>query len=151
MILGACYLFWMLRKVVFGPLIEPAHHVDGGAVAAKHAPAHETCSPVGWHEIAGLTPVMVLIVAIGVFPRPFLEQIRPAVARLDDNLQAQLALARVPREAPIVIPSRPRNLSGAGAGGAPATKAKGGGRSGGRGGGPAPKSSATSSKEIPKQ
>ena len=24
MILGACYLFWMLRKVVFGPLREPA-------------------------------------------------------------------------------------------------------------------------------
>ena len=25
MILGACYLFWMLKSVVFGPLREPAH------------------------------------------------------------------------------------------------------------------------------
>ena len=40
-------------------------------------------APIGWHEIAGMTPLMVLIVAIGVFPRPFLNQIRPAVARID--------------------------------------------------------------------
>lgn len=149
MVLGACYLLWMLRKVVFGPLIEPAHQVDGGAVAANHGPGHETCSPVGWHEIAGLTPLMFLIVAIGVFPRPFLEQIRPAVARLDDNLQAQLALASVPREVPIVIPSRPRSLSGEGGGSAPVMK--GGGRSGAGGGRSAPKSSAASAKESPKQ
>ena len=31
MILGACYLFWMLRKVVFGPLREPAEHGHAGA------------------------------------------------------------------------------------------------------------------------
>ena len=48
-----------------------------------------TVAPVGWHEIAGLTPLMFLIVAIGVFPRPFLSQIRPAVARIDQNVQAQ--------------------------------------------------------------
>ena len=36
--------------------------------------------PVGWHEIAGLTPLMVLIVLIGVYPRPFFDRIRPAVA-----------------------------------------------------------------------
>jgi NADH-quinone oxidoreductase subunit M len=149
MVLGACYLFWMLRKVVFGPLIEPAHHDDAGAVAANHAPGHDACSPVGWHEIAGLTPLMVLIVAIGVFPRPFLEQIRPAVARLDDNVQAQLALASVPREVPIVIPSRPRSLSGGTGGGAPVTK--GGGRPGARTGRPAPKTSPASAKESPKQ
>ena len=30
MILGACYLLWMLRKVVFGPLREPADHEHAG-------------------------------------------------------------------------------------------------------------------------
>ena len=34
MILGACYLFWMLRSVVFGPLREPAHEAAIGAIAA---------------------------------------------------------------------------------------------------------------------
>ncbi len=44
---------------------------------------HEAIAPIGWHEIAGMTPLMVLIVLIGVFPRPFLDQIRPAVARIE--------------------------------------------------------------------
>ena len=26
MILGACYLLWMVRKVLFGPLLEPVPH-----------------------------------------------------------------------------------------------------------------------------
>ena len=30
MILGACYLFWMLRAIVFGPLREPGHEAASG-------------------------------------------------------------------------------------------------------------------------
>ena len=93
MILGACYLFWMLRAVVFGPLREPAHEAAIGASVSDHAPAHDVIAPIGWHEIAGMTPLLVLIVGIGLFPRPFLNQIRPAVARINDNVQAQLAQA----------------------------------------------------------
>ena len=95
MILGACYLLWMLRKVVFGPLREPVPHGGEHGVGAvgRHASAHAAVPPVGWHEIAGLTPLMVLIVVIGVYPRPFLEQIGPAVARIDENVQAQRAEA----------------------------------------------------------
>ena len=40
--------------------------------------AHAAIRPVGWHEIAGLTPLMVLIVLIGIYPGPFLDRIRPA-------------------------------------------------------------------------
>ena len=47
---------------------------------------------------------MVLIVAIGVFPRPFLAQIRPAVARLDQNVQAQRDQAT--KEQKAAIPDR---------------------------------------------
>ncbi len=86
MILGACYLFWMLRTVVFGPLREPAHEAAIAGSLPAHEPAHDVVAPVGWHEIAGMTPLLVLIVAIGVFPRPFLNQIRPAVARIDAEL-----------------------------------------------------------------
>ena len=34
MILGACYLLWMLRTVVFGPLREPAHEAAAGVIIA---------------------------------------------------------------------------------------------------------------------
>ena len=80
----------------------PRAGARGGRPADRrrhHAPAHDVVAPIGWHEIAGMTPLLVLIVGIGVFPRPFLNQIRPAVARIDQNLQAQLAAASKDRKA----------------------------------------------------
>ena len=87
MILGAYYLFWMLQRLVFGPLREPVAHghgrgalppVSGGSDdhdAHGHA---STARPIGWHEVAGLAPLMVLIVLIGVWPAPFLDRMKPA-------------------------------------------------------------------------
>ena len=60
---------------------------DGEPSPAQRS-AHAAIPPLGWHEIAGLTPLMFLIVVIGVYPRPFLEQMRPAVARIDRTTQA---------------------------------------------------------------
>jgi NADH-quinone oxidoreductase subunit M len=91
MILGAYYLLWMLQRVVFGPLREPLGH--GHGQHDSHSPA---VRPIGWHEIVGLTPLMVLIVLIGVYPRPFFNRIRPSVA----------AIVR-PFEAMDAPPSRP--------------------------------------------
>jgi len=107
MILGACYLLWMVRNVIFGPLLEPtppagegAAPAGEGAVPAGDASTHGAVPPVGWHEIAGLTPLMVLIVAIGVYPRPFLEQMGSAIARIDENVQTQRAEAKALAAAP---------------------------------------------------
>ena len=86
MILGACYLLWMLRKVIFGPLREPAHDDHS---APSGAGEHVAVRPVGWHEIAGLAPLLALIVLIGVLPGPFLDRIRPSVGAIDRNLQDQ--------------------------------------------------------------
>lgn len=76
MVLGAYYLLVMLRRVVFGPLLEPVPDCDHGTAPEAHGP---TVRPIGWHEIAGLAPLMVLIVAIGVYPGPIFERISPAV------------------------------------------------------------------------
>ena len=88
MILGAAYLLWMLRKVVFGPLHEPEVHVHGEGSMDAIA-SHGVIRPIGWHEIAGLAPLMALIVLIGILPGPFLDRIRPSVGEIDKNLQAQ--------------------------------------------------------------
>jgi NADH-quinone oxidoreductase subunit M len=99
MILGAAYLLLMLKKVLFGPLVEPSDHSHShgletasstsseGSLGGLHAA--EPIRPVGWHEIAGLTPLMVLIVLIGVFPGYFLDRIQPSVAAINQTLQAQ--------------------------------------------------------------
>ena len=77
MILGAYYLLLMIQKVVFGPLKEPTGHGHGHHEVHDAGQAHGGIRPVGWHEIAGLTPLMVLIVLIGVYPKPFLDRIQP--------------------------------------------------------------------------
>jgi NADH-quinone oxidoreductase subunit M len=88
MILGACYLLWMVRKVLFGQLLEPAPDAVHGQVTGP-APSHAVVPPVGLHEIAGLAPVMILIVAIGLYPRPVLEQMGPTLQSIDKITHAQ--------------------------------------------------------------
>jgi NADH-quinone oxidoreductase subunit M len=94
MVLGAYYLLQMLQRVLFGPLREPGDHAEAGAHGHGHATAHEPAPvsppairPVGWHEIAGLAPLMVLIVAIGVYPRPIFERIGPPVRAIVERMQ----------------------------------------------------------------
>jgi NADH-quinone oxidoreductase subunit M len=78
MILGPYYLLWMLERVIFGPLREPEE-------PGHHAHA---IRKVGWHEVLGLAPLMVLIVAIGVYPAPIFERMRPALAPIAARLEA---------------------------------------------------------------
>jgi NADH-quinone oxidoreductase subunit M len=115
MIFGACYLFLMLKKVLFGPLVEPALHAAALGQPIDPGHLHPPCPPVGWHEIAGLAPLMGLIVLIGVLPQPFLAPIGEAVARMDQNIQAQRAKSSeyVARRDPLerISPSRAGGLS----------------------------------------
>lgn len=76
MVFGAYYLLLMLQRVLFGPLHEPGGHDDHGS----HG--HSTVAPVGRHEIAGLAPLMVLIVVIGVYPKPIFDRIHGAVSSI---------------------------------------------------------------------
>jgi NADH-quinone oxidoreductase subunit M len=113
MILGAYYLLWMLQRVIFGPLHEPhAHPAVGEPAEPGHAgTSHEAAvRPLGWHEVAGLTPLMVLIVVIGVFPGPFFDRIRPSVAPIAARVEAlrtprAVVLGGSPRTAAVPSPS----------------------------------------------
>ncbi len=80
-VLGAYYLLIMLRRVLFGPLVEPGGHGHDHVAGALEQDDH-AIARVGWHEIAGLAPLMVLIVAIGVYPRPIFERISPPVREI---------------------------------------------------------------------
>lgn len=100
MILGAYYLLLMLQKVVFGPLKEPTDHSHHGHDAGN---AHDGVRPLGWHEIAGLTPLMVLIVLIGVFPKPFLDRIQPPLV----PIVAQFNQVRLESVADRPVPAKP--------------------------------------------
>ena len=64
-ILGAVYMLWMYRRVVFGPL---------------NNPANEKLPDLNGRELLLLAPIVILIVLMGVYPRPFLQRIEPAAA-----------------------------------------------------------------------
>jgi NADH-quinone oxidoreductase subunit M len=64
-ILGAVYMLWMYRRVIFGPLKNPAN---------------EKLTDLNGRELVLLAPIVILIVLMGVYPRPFLQRIEPAVA-----------------------------------------------------------------------
>lgn len=70
-VLGAWYLFTMLRRLLFGPVKEPEHH----------GPPIEDLSG---REIGLLAPIAVLCVLIGVYPQPILETAEPDVLVISD-------------------------------------------------------------------
>jgi NADH-quinone oxidoreductase subunit M len=69
LILGAWYLFTMLRRLLMGPLKEPAH--DGEAI-----------EDLSFREWGLLAPIFVLCVVIGFYPRPILKTAEPDVERI---------------------------------------------------------------------
>src|SRR6266481_2427397 len=63
-ILGAIYMLWMFRRVIFGPLTNPEN---------------QKLQDLNGREILILAPVLALIVFMGVYPQPFLSRMKPAV------------------------------------------------------------------------
>ncbi|MBI2845281.1 MAG: Fe-S-binding domain-containing protein, partial [Chloroflexi bacterium] len=72
-VLAAVYLLSMLRRVVFGPLENPAN---------QNLP---DASP---REAAILLAILALIFFIGIYPQPILERMEPAVSNLVTEMQA---------------------------------------------------------------
>jgi NADH-quinone oxidoreductase subunit M len=63
-VLGAVYMLWMYRRVIFGPL------TDG---------ENQKLEDLNGREIAILAPILALIVIMGVYPQPFLNMLKPSV------------------------------------------------------------------------
>ena len=65
-ILGAIYMLWMYRRVIFGPL--------------AHA-ENQKLRDLNGREILILAPILALIVLMGIYPQPFLDRMQPSVDR----------------------------------------------------------------------
>jgi len=74
-ILSAAYMLWLYRKVIFGKLDKPSlfHITD-----------------IGWREIVVLTPLVILTIVFGVYPKPVLDLSSASVTQLIDNYQHAL-------------------------------------------------------------
>jgi NADH-quinone oxidoreductase subunit M len=78
-ILAALYLLWMLYRTFFGPL---------------EGDANRAMSDMNGREVALMTPLAVLMIAIGFFPEPFLKRSEPAAERLLDVIERKQEVAQ---------------------------------------------------------
>jgi NADH:ubiquinone oxidoreductase subunit 4 (chain M) len=77
MVLGAWYLFTMLRRVLFGPLHEPHPEIDAPSPVGDLRP----------REWVLLAPLVLLCVVMGVYPAPVLRSTEPEIRRLSTLMQ----------------------------------------------------------------
>ena len=77
-ILGAIYMLWMFRRVIFGPL---------------NNPENQKLQDLNGREWFILAPMIFLIVYMGVYPQPFLSRMQPAV---DVNLKRIFTMPVIP-------------------------------------------------------
>ena len=73
-VLSAIYMLWMFRRVSFGPLSNPEN---------------QRLNDIGAREIAILAPLLALILLMGVYPRPFLERMKPSVELLIKRVETR--------------------------------------------------------------
>ena len=83
-ILSAAYALFLYRRIIFGALVKPAL---------------QTMQDLTAREIAILAPLVVITIALGVYPKPVLDVTTPAVAKLVQDNKLALAHAHAPKVA----------------------------------------------------
>lgn len=66
-VLSACYMLWMYQRVIFGQVTNAEN---------------EKLNDITWRERLVLLPLVVLVFWIGIYPRPFLDRVEPAVRQV---------------------------------------------------------------------
>ncbi|GAA1989704.1 NADH-quinone oxidoreductase subunit M [Amycolatopsis minnesotensis] len=82
MVLAAAYVLWLYQRVMQGPVRGDAMLGAGGGPGTAIAPelgAKKGIRDLGGKEIAVLAPLVVLIIGLGVYPKPVLDTITPSV------------------------------------------------------------------------
>ncbi|MBV9216660.1 MAG: NADH-quinone oxidoreductase subunit M [Acidobacteria bacterium] len=73
-IFAAVYLLWMVQRVFFGKVTNDKNR---------------TLSDLSWREIGLMVPLLVLMVYMGVYPKPFLSRTTEAVKALQERVMHQ--------------------------------------------------------------
>jgi NADH-quinone oxidoreductase subunit M len=89
MVLGAWYLFTMLRRVLFGPVHEPRPEADAPSPVGDLRP----------REWGLLAPLVILCVVMGVYPAPVMKSTEPEIKRISTLMQQAQERAKTPRVA----------------------------------------------------
>ncbi|RKX29626.1 MAG: NADH-quinone oxidoreductase subunit M [Candidatus Zixiibacteriota bacterium] len=95
-ILAACYMLWMLQRVIFGKITKPEN---------------ENLKDLDGREKLVLIPLVILIFWIGIYPKPFLRRMEPAVNDILSRVeQAKVKLAEMENKTDPVVYEDDRQL-----------------------------------------
>jgi NADH-quinone oxidoreductase subunit M len=78
-ILSAAYALFLYRRIVFGALVKPAL---------------QTIQDLSAREVMILAPLVVVTIAMGIYPRPVFDVTAPSVAKLINDNRTALAIDR---------------------------------------------------------
>jgi NADH-quinone oxidoreductase subunit M len=70
-ILGAAYMLWMFQRVMFGPISE----------------VNTKMEDLNFREIAYFTPLLIMAIWIGLYPKPFMDIMDKPVEKLVQQVQ----------------------------------------------------------------
>ncbi len=104
MVLAAAYVLWLYQRIMQGPVRGDALIGAGGGAVSSPAPqgpptptitgsdtavmsATKAIKDLGGREIAILAPMVVLIIALGFYPKPVLDTITPSVQQTMSAVQ----------------------------------------------------------------
>ncbi|WP_216210657.1 NADH-quinone oxidoreductase subunit M [Amycolatopsis aidingensis] len=82
MVLAAAYVLWLYQRLMTGPVRGDALVGAGGGPGTAAAPetgAKKTIKDLSVREIGVLAPMVVLIIGLGLYPKPVLDTISPSV------------------------------------------------------------------------
>ena len=87
-ILGAVYMLWMVQRVFFG---EVKHEENRGL------------KDMGLREIVVMVPLVIMIVVMGVYPKPWLERMEPAIDAMLQQHERRVAEMRMDRDPDVAV------------------------------------------------
>ncbi len=73
LILGACYMLYLYRRVVFGTITRD----DVRAML-----------DLNWREVVVFAPMIAIVIWMGIYPSSFLHPMQPAIAHIVQHLEA---------------------------------------------------------------
>ncbi len=96
-VFGALYMLWTYERVMFGPITKKIN---------------ETLSDLGAREIAVMVPLIVLMVVMGLYPRPLISRMAPSVDALLARVRTAEQRANTPSGAKLVASLEPSRSHG---------------------------------------
>lgn len=93
-VLGAAYMLWMVKKVFYGE--------EAGTVVE-----HREGLDLNWREVATLSPLIILIFWMGLYPSTFLNPMKSSIDHLIDNkYKYELSIQPTGKFAPTPVAER---------------------------------------------